>query len=220
MTNFDQSKHPRSAAGTPTGGQFTAKTHSVPEATLEELSEPVPTFMQFASWTVDDFHAQAGVLEFGKLRALPTGDPERWRFVLANRTHSSEQWGVYVTGSLPADWDELAPWKSTAARHTFGRVKGELSRQHEHLRRRIAGTFPGGLIPSHVPVEAASKDECERELQRLVRTIPTSEANDRTILIERVAAYRARYVAVTAGSDDRRVSLMLQLADSAVDQAA
>lgn len=36
MTSFDQSQHPRNAAGTSKGGQFAAKQNSVPEAELSE----------------------------------------------------------------------------------------------------------------------------------------------------------------------------------------
>lgn len=42
MTYFDQSQHPRNAAGTSTGGQFAAKANSVPEIELPtEVDDPV-----------------------------------------------------------------------------------------------------------------------------------------------------------------------------------
>lgn len=50
MTNFDQSKHPRNAAGTSAGGQFAPKQNSAPESTLVE-----PTFppIEEQVWAVD-----------------------------------------------------------------------------------------------------------------------------------------------------------------------
>lgn len=209
MSVFDQTLHPRHQAGNAQGGQFIPKHHSKPEQALEHDSmrqEPLDA----SQWTIDDLHAQESVLEHGKLHAIPT-TPGRVEYVLANRSHDSRQWGISLPGTLPQDWDETKPWASSTARPTYGRLRAELTRQHNHLRRRLQPNYPAGLIPSPTPVAATTTAECELELRRIIAALPNTTGQDRDALTTRLDEYRDRYITLTTGSDDRRVKLIMQL---------